>query len=131
MITREHKSIECKKHAIRALAYFLMVLSICSFFSPITILIGYVPFLGGFLSNVIGLAIFIAALIVCIPLFLLAVALCWLIFHPKVGLILLGIALVITGIVLAIVFTNKAKTSDNQQAVQTAAHLLRSHIWTQ
>lgn len=134
MIEKEHKSIECKKHGVRVLAYFLMVFAICSFFSPITILIGYVPFLGGFLSNVIGLAIFIAALLVCIPLFLLAVAICWIIFHPKIGLIILAVALVITGIVLAIVFTNKGKANSGDQAAVAAKHLvysLRSNLWQQ
>ena len=101
-----------------------MVLSICAFFSPITTLLGYVPLLGGILSNVVGLAIFLAAIIVCIPLFLLAVSICWLIFHPKVGLILLGVALLVTGAVLAIIFVNKGK--DNGQAAQTAKHLVFS-----
>jgi hypothetical protein len=99
---------------MRVALYFLMVISICCFFSPITTLIGYVPFLGGFLSGVVGFAIFLAALIVCIPLFLLAVAISWTVFHPKVGLIILGVALLITGIVLAIVFKNKG----NQDAAQ-------------
>lgn len=121
MMEKEKKDISLKKNLIRFAAYFLMVLSICAFFSPITTLLGYVPLLGGILSNVVGLAIFIAAVIVCIPLFLLAVAFCWLIFHPKVGLILLGVALLVTGAVLAIVFVNKGK--DNGQAAQAAAHL--------
>lgn len=84
-----------------------MVLSICAFFSPITSILGYVPFLGGFLSSVVGIAIFIAALIVCLPLFILAMSISWLRFHPKVGLLLLGIGLVIGGIVIAIVIKNK------------------------
>jgi len=120
MIESEKKSISCRQSAIRVLAYFLMVFSICAFFSPITTLLGYVPLLGGILSGAVGLAIFLAALIVCIPLFLLAVAICWLVVHPKVGLILLGIALVATGIVLAIIFTNKGKAD---QGSQTAQHL--------
>lgn len=111
MFQREEKSIDCKRTALRVLAYFIMVFSICAFFSPITTLLGYVPLLGGFLSNVVGLAIFLAALIVCIPLFLLAVAICWVIVHPKVGLVLLAVALLATGIVLAIIFTNKSNTA--------------------
>lgn len=110
---------------MRALAYFLMVMSICCFFSPITTLIGYVPFLGGFLSSAIGFAIFLASLIVCIPLFLLCVAVSWTVFHPKVGLIMLAIALVVTGVVLAIVFTNKGP-SQAQQSGKTAHHVFAS-----
>lgn len=133
MIQKEQKNISLKKNLIRFGAYFLMVISICAFFSPITTLLGYVPLLGGVLSNVVGLAIFIAALIVCIPLFLLAVAACWLVFHPKVGLIILGVALLITGIILAIIFVNKGKNNGQspQQAAQAVKHLassLRSFI---
>jgi hypothetical protein len=104
-----------------------MVFSICAFFSPITTLLGYVPLLGGILSNVVGLAIFLAALIVCIPLFLLAVSICWLIVHPKVGLVLLGIALVATGIVLAIVFTNKGNTAAQPAATTHLGLSLRGY----
>jgi|LakMenEpi03Aug12_release.lakeMendotaPanAssembly.Ray.scaffolds.fasta_scaffold1179005_1 hypothetical protein len=105
-----------------------MVVSICAFFSPITALIGYVPFLGGFLSSAIGLAIFLAAAIVCLPLFLLALSISWLVFHPKVGLILLGIALVITGIVLAVIFTNKGNDNSNdaQKTAEAVKHLAYS-----
>lgn len=84
-----------------------MVLSICAFFSPITNIIGYVPFVGGFLSSVIGLAIFIAALVVALPLFLLAVAISWLVVHPKVGIVLLLIALAVSGAVIAVIIKNK------------------------
>jgi hypothetical protein len=90
-----------------------MVSSICAFFIPLTTIIGFVPFLGSFLSNTIGLAVFLAAVIVCIPLFLLTLSISWLFFHPKVGLILLGIGLVITGIVLAVIFTNEGNNYSN------------------
>lgn len=115
---------------MRALAYFLMVISICCFFSPITTLVGYVPFLGGFLSSAIGLAIFLAALIVCIPLFLLCVAVSWTVFHPRVGLIILGIALVVMGVVLAIILTNKGPNQGQEsgKAVQHLAGSLRHLI---
>ena len=111
MIENEKKRIDCSKNTIRVLSYALMVFSICGFFTPITSIIGYVPLVGGFLSGALGLAIFIAALIVCIPLFLLAVGVSWLVFHPKVGLAILAVALIATGIVLAIIFTNKKQNS--------------------
>ena len=127
MIENQKKIIATKKNLIRLGSYFLMVFSICAFFSPITTLLGYVPLLGGFLSGVVGLAIFIAALIVCIPLFLLAVAISWLVFHPKVGLILLGVALLITGLVFLIIQLNKPKGSPaDVSASTTAKHLLYS-----
>ena len=101
-----------------------MVFSICAFFSPITHLLGYVPLLGGFLSGVVGLAIFIAALIICIPLFLLACSISWLIFHPKVGLILLGVGLLITGLVFLIIHLTKPKDTASQADAAKAAHHL-------
>lgn len=88
-----------------------MVFSICGFFFPITSLIGYVPLLGSLLSGALGLAIFIAASLVCIPLFLLAVGIAWLVFHPKTGLIILGIGLTIGGVLLAIMLGNKRKNT--------------------
>ena len=105
-----------------------MVFSICAFFFPITHLIGYVTLLGGFLSGFISLAILIAALVICLPLFLLAVAISWLVFHPKAGLILLGIGLLIAGVVSLIIYLTKPKTSptDAAAASTTAKHLLYS-----
>jgi hypothetical protein len=81
-----------------------MVVSICIFLNPITSLLGSVPFIGGSLSCGTGTSIFVSSLILCIPIFLLTVSICWLINHPKVGVILLGIALLATGIVLMIIF---------------------------
>ncbi len=112
MIDNEKRDISLKRNVIRFFLYLLMVLSICCFFSPITTLIGYVPFLGGILSNALGFAIFLAACIVCIPLFILVVSVSWLIFHPKIGLIILGIGILIAGIVLTIIFINKGKNYD-------------------
>ena len=99
--------MKCRTWAIRVLSYFLMVAGICIFFSPITHLIGYIPLIGGLLKGTLGIAIFLAALIICLPLFLLAVTVSWLVFNPKVGLFILGAALVVTAIVLAISLTNR------------------------
>ena len=105
---------------LRIGSYFVMVGGICLFFSPITSLIGYIPLVGGFISGVLFFAILLAALIICIPLFLIAVSIAWLRFHPKVGLILIGIALVILGIILAINFTQNKGGAANT----SASHLL-------
>lgn len=80
---------------IRIGAYIAMVLGICLFFSPITTILGYIPLVGGFVSGVASFAIFLGAVLVCIPLFLIAVSLAWLRFHPKVGLMVLVVGLVI------------------------------------
>ncbi len=109
MIESEKKKIDCSKNSLRVLSYAIMVFSICGFFLPITSLIGHVPLIGSFLSGALGLAIFIAASLISIPLFLLAVAIAWLVFHPKTGLIILGVGLIIGGILLAIMLGNKRK----------------------
>ncbi len=128
MIVNEKKVIETKKHLIRLGSYLLMVFSICAFFFPISNLIGYVPLLGGFLSGFLSLAILIAALVVCLPLFLLAVAISWLVFHPRAGLILLGIGLLIAGVVSLIIYLTEPKknSTDTGAASTTAKHLLYS-----
>ena len=77
----------------RILAYVSMVLGICMFFWPVTSVLGYIPLVGGFISGVAGLAIFMGAVLICIPLFLMALSLAWLRYHPKVGvkLLVLGV----------------------------------------
>lgn len=80
---------------LRILAYVAMVAGICLFFSPITTLLGYIPLVGGFLSGVAGFAIFLGAVLICIPLFLMAVSLAWLRFHPVIGCGLLSVGLAI------------------------------------
>ena len=84
-----------------------MVASICLFFSPITIILGYIPLVGGFISGIVFFAILLAALLLCIPLFFFALSVAWLRFHPKVGFILLGIGLVVLAVILVINFTSK------------------------
>ena len=88
-----------------------MVGGICLFFSPITTLLGYIPLIGGLLKGTLGILIFVAAVIISIPLFILAVAVSWLVFHPKVGLIILGVALAITALILALALSNKAEAA--------------------
>jgi hypothetical protein len=74
-----------------------MVAGICLFFSPITALLGYIPLVGGFVSGIASFAIFIAAVIICIPLFTITLSLAWLLYHPKVGLMILSAALLALG----------------------------------
>jgi hypothetical protein len=81
------------------------------FLNPITTLLGHVPFIGGSLSTTLSTSIFIASVIICIPIFLLVVSICWLVNNPKVGLILLGIALLATGIVLIIIFATNGESN--------------------
>lgn len=72
-----------------------MVLGICLFFSPITTILGYIPLVGGFVKGVAAFAIFIGAVLFCIPLFIVAVSVAWLRFHPKIGIMVLSIGVAI------------------------------------
>jgi hypothetical protein len=106
MLKNVSNHLNCGNVLIRFISYFVMAMAFCVFLSPITTLLGYVPFIGGSLSSSVGTAIFISALIISIPLFLLVISICWLIAHPKVGLILFGFALLAFGIVVAITLVN-------------------------
>lgn len=121
MIDHELSNVKCRTWTFRILSYILMVAGICIFFSPITTLLGYIPLIGGILKGTVGFAIFLAAVIICIPLFLIALAVSWLVFHPKVGLLILGGALVITGIILALALSNKPDVGGDPGPTQ---HLL-------
>ena len=102
---------------IRVVSYFMMVIGICMFFSPVTTILGFVPLIGGILKGSVGFIIFFGALIVCIPLWIIAFSLAWLFYHPKVGAIFLGIGLLILGIILAI---NYSRKGDAQSAAAAA-----------
>ncbi len=95
----------------------MMVIGICIFFSPITTILGFIPLVGGILKGTVGFIIFVAALLVCIPLWIIAFSLAWLFYHPKVGVIFLGIGLLILGLIL---FFNYSRKGDTQGAATSA-----------
>ena len=84
------------------MCYFLIAISICLFFSPITAILGYIPLVGGLLSGIVGFVIFVAALIIAIPIYFLMTSVAWLRFHPKIGaaLLLIGVGILVLIIVL-------------------------------
>lgn len=81
---------------IRIITFIMIVIGICLFFSPITTLLGYIPLVGGILKSTVGFIIFVAAIIVSIPLYIMALSLAWLWYHPKVGIpiLLIGVSLI-------------------------------------
>jgi hypothetical protein len=101
-----------------------MVLGICLFFSPITTILGYIPLVGGIISGIVGFAIFLAALLVCIPLFFLATSIAWLRYHPKIGIALV----LIGGAVLAflIIYSNSKGGTNSSGAPSHFMSLIRS-----
>lgn len=117
------KKSECFTRGVRIGCYLLMVASVCMFFSPITILIGYIPLVGGFISTVLSWAIFIAALIVCLPIFIIVLSAAWLRYHPKVGLVILGVGLAVLAAILIINHSKGGGGSTDTNTTQ-AQHFL-------
>lgn len=101
---------------MRILAFACMVFGIYLFFSPIVNLIGFIPLVGGIISSIVGFAIFLAAFLIAIPLYILAISIAWLFFHPKVGLALLAIG----GIILAVILIVSKSKENDSPAVQNA-----------
>lgn len=113
------KNSECFTRGIRIGCYILLVLSICMFFSPITTILGYIPLVGGLISGIVGFAIFLAALIVSIPIFLLVTSVAWVRFHPKVGAALLIIG---AGVLAFLLIYNNSK--GGAAPTPTTAHFM-------
>ena len=105
---------------MRILAFVCMVFGIYLFFSPIVNLLGYIPLIGGIISGIVGFAIFLASFLIAIPLYILAISIAWLVFHPKVGLILLAIG----GVILAVILILGRNKGGNEGSSGTQAHFL-------
>lgn len=93
---------DCLSKVLRVVGYFMLVFGLAAFFSPLTSMLGYIPLLGGILQGTANFLIFIASLIICLPLFLLLMSVAWLFYHPKVGIPLLVIGIIGVGILIAI-----------------------------
>ena len=116
----------CFSTVMRILGLLTMILGIYLFFSPIVNLLNYIPLVGGLLSGIVGFVIFLAAVLISIPLWILTVSIAWLVYHPKVGLILLGIGLVVAGLIL---FLGRNKDNPTPTAGSTSAHFLALNYW--
>lgn len=86
--------------ALRIAAYIVMVLGVYAFFTPIVDMLGYIPLVGGFIKGTASGYVFLGALVVCFPLFLLTFSLAWLVYHPKTGILIIVLALIIIGIIV-------------------------------
>jgi hypothetical protein len=105
---------------IRIASFVLMVLGMWLFFSPIANILGYIPLVGGILKSTVGFFLFLAALIICIPLFLIAFSLAWLWYHPKVGIVIFLVAI---AILVTIIVLNSKGSGDSSAAGTTAKHM--------
>jgi hypothetical protein len=105
-----------------------MVVGMWLFFSPISNILGYVPFVGDILKSTVGFILFVAALLICIPLYLIAFSLAWLWYHPKVGIAILLVAIAI--LVTILVLNSRGSSSETTINAATVKHLwqnLRSY----
>jgi hypothetical protein len=105
---------------MRILSFLCMVLGIYLLFSPIVNLLGFIPLIGGIISGIVGFAIVLAAFLISIPIYILAIAIAWLFYHPKVGLILLAIG----GAILALVLILGRNSDGDGGSSDTQAHFL-------
>jgi len=96
-----------------------MVLGVYLFFSPIVNMLNYIPLVGGLISGIVGFAIVLAAILICIPLWIIATSIAWLFYHPKVGLILLGIGLAVFGLIMFL-----GRNKDGGSGSTPTAHFL-------
>ena len=94
---------------IRIVAFLMMVFGIVLFFSPITNILGYFPLIGGLLKGTVGFIIFVGAIIISIPLYIITFSLAWLFYHPKVGIFILGLG--VTIITVLIIVSSQSKGS--------------------
>jgi hypothetical protein len=73
----------------------MMVSGICLFLSPMTAIMGYIPLVGGLVSGTMSIAILMGALLLCLPLFLLALSMAWLCYHRGIGCLILSAVVII------------------------------------
>jgi hypothetical protein len=107
MFSEAFNSLNWSTVFIRLGCYVLMVASICLLFSPVTIILGFIPFVGGFISSIAFFAILLGAIIICLPITLVVASVAWLVYRPKVGIVLILIGLAALATILII----NAKTS--------------------
>jgi hypothetical protein len=72
------------------------------------------------ISGIVGFAILLAAFLIAIPLFLIFITISWLVWHPKIGAILLIISVAVTTLILVL------GAKGNNDSYQQMGHLLRN-----
>ncbi len=74
----------------RGVGFVVMLLGFTMFFAPLSVLVGFLPFL----ESIVGAGLFFIALMLAIPLTLVVIAISWLVVRPLIGGGLLVAALV-------------------------------------
>jgi hypothetical protein len=80
---------------MRVLSFLLLIIGCVLFLSPISKALGYIPFVGGFLKGTSFFLFLLAAIFLSIPIYLITFSIAWIIYHPKVGIIIFSIGSVI------------------------------------
>ena len=102
LISEEMAKSRSMANIMRVVSFVVMVGGIYLFFSPIIDLLGYIPLVGGFLKGTVGVVVFLGALIVSIPLYILTFSLAWLRYHPIIGLALLLVVAIIVAVIVTL-----------------------------
>ena len=98
---------KCFTFSLRLGCFALMVFSFLFFFYPITTLLTYLPFIGRLVSGIAFVALLLASLIICVPVFLFTLSIAWLRFHQKIGFILLALGIISLIIILVLNYTRR------------------------
>ena len=85
---------------MRILGFLLLVVGFVLFLSPISTLLGYIPFVGGIIKSGSFFLFLIAALLISLPVYLITLSIAWLVYHPRIGAILLIAGVVILAALL-------------------------------
>jgi hypothetical protein len=97
--------LRTKTWILRVVSFVCLVLGIWALFTPISELLGYIPLIGGVLKGVLNFVLILASFLVSLPIWLLAAAIIWFFYHPKIALIILAAGGIAAGIVVAVTAT--------------------------
>lgn len=85
MISLSVKKNTTETNLLRLVFFIAMALGIYIFFSPFVQVLGYLPIVGGFLAGTAGIIVFLGAILISIPLFMITFSLGWMRYHPVIG----------------------------------------------
>ena len=92
MFEHAHDAASLTTWVLRGLGYAACVLGLALLFNVAPAVAGMLPFVGGFLGGLVGVATFLMALLIGTALTLVTIAMAWLASRPLTALLLLGCA---------------------------------------
>lgn len=88
---------------MRGVSFLVMFVGFCLLFAPLIDILGFVPLVGGFLKGSLSLVFVVGGVIICVPLWIIIFSIAWNWYHPKIGVIFLGLGLVV---LIAVIICN-------------------------